>query len=220
MLDMTTATPMSLGSSILYILLALVLGIGTAVAFSFKVKHTASMSLTLAIMPASIALVIMLVNGNIGAGVAVAGAFALVRFRSMPGTAREIAAIFADMAIGLACGMGQWLLALIFFGIMAVVVVGLTLLGFGEKASKMRLLRITIPEDLDYYDLFDDLLSRYTVHNELVRVKSTNMGTLFDLSYEVILKDERKTKEFLDAIRCRNGNLSVSLGRVVEKNTL
>lgn len=204
----------------LCILLALLLGIGTAAVFSFKYRHTASMALTLAIMPASIALVIMLVNGNIGAGVAVAGAFALVRFRSVPGTAREIAAIFADMAIGLACGMGELLLAGIFFGIMAVVVIGLTLLGFGERASKMRTLRITIPEELDYYDLFEDLLKRYTIHYELVRVKTTNMGTLYELYYEVILKDELKTKEFLDAIRCRNGNLTVSIGRVVEKNTL
>lgn len=217
---MLTPTTMTTGSSVLCILLALVLGIGTAGVFSFKYRHTASMALTLAIMPASIGLVIMLVNGNIGAGVAVAGAFALVRFRSVPGTAREIAAIFADMAIGLACGMGELLLAVIFFGIMSVVVIGLTLIGFGERASKMRTLRITIPEELDYNDLFDDLLKRYTIHYEMTRVKTINMGTLYEIQYDVILKDEEKTKEFLDALRCRNGNLTVQIGRVVEKNTL
>ncbi|MEE1188196.1 MAG: DUF4956 domain-containing protein, partial [Acutalibacteraceae bacterium] len=149
--------PMFLAS----IFLALALGIGTALVFQFRTKHTASMATTLAIMPPAIALVIMLVNGNIGAGVAVAGAFALVRFRSLPGTAKEIAAIFVAMAVGLACGMTQLLLAVIFFAIMSVTVIVLTLISFGDKSAKMRQLRITIPEDLDYYELFDDLMEKY-----------------------------------------------------------
>ena len=180
--------PMFLAS----IFLALALGIGTALVFQFRTKHTASMATTLAIMPPAIALVIMLVNGNIGAGVAVAGAFALVRFRSLPGTAKEIAAIFVAMAVGLACGMTQLLLAVIFFAIMSVTVIVLTLLGFGDNSAKLRQLRVTIPEDLDYYELW----------------------------FDVILKDEKQTKEFLDAIRCRNGNLRVMMGRIAEKPTL
>ena len=211
---------MSLGMSLLGIFLAVVLGIGTALVFSFRTRHTASMSLTLAIMPAAIALVIMLVNGNIGAGVAVAGAFALVRFRSVPGTAREIAAIFVAMSLGLACGMGSFVLALLFFVIMAVLVVVLTILEFGEKPARVRQLRITIPESLDYDELFDDLFDKYTVYHELVRVKTTNMGTLYELWYEVLLIDDRQTKRFIDELRCRNGNLSIQIGRVVEKNTL
>ena len=199
---------------------ALALGIGTALIFQFKTKHTASMAITLAIMPPAIALVIMLVNGNIGAGVAVAGAFALVRFRSMPGTAREIAGIFVAMAVGLACGMDQLLLAVIFFAIMAVSVIVLTLIGFGDKSAKMRQLRITIPEDLDYYELFDDLMEKYTKEWELSRVKTTNMGTLYELWYDVILKNEKQTKEFMDALRCRNGNLRVMFGRIADKPTL
>ena len=208
--------PMFLAS----IFLALALGIGTALVFQFRTKHTASMATTLAIMPPAIALVIMLVNGNIGAGVAVAGAFALVRFRSLPGTAKEIAAIFVAMAVGLACGMTQLLLAVIFFAIMSVTVIVLTLIGFGDKSAKMRQLRVTIPEDLDYYELFDDLMEKYTTEWELSRVKTTNMGTLYELWFDVILKDEKQTKEFLDAIRCRNGNLRVMLGRIAEKPTL
>ncbi|MBQ1596208.1 MAG: DUF4956 domain-containing protein [Clostridia bacterium] len=208
--------PMFLAS----IFLALALGIGTALVFQFRTKHTASMATTLAIMPPAIALVIMLVNGNIGAGVAVAGAFALVRFRSLPGTAKEIAAIFVAMAVGLACGMTQLLLAVIFFAIMSVTVIVLTLIGFGDKSAKMRQLRVTIPEDLDYYELFDDLMEKYTKEWELSRVKTTNMGTLYELWFDVILKDEKQTKEFLDAIRCRNGNLRVMLGRIAEKPTL
>ncbi|MBQ7228445.1 MAG: DUF4956 domain-containing protein, partial [Clostridia bacterium] len=184
--------PMFLAS----IFLALALGIGTALVFQFRTKHTASMATTLAIMPPAIALVIMLVNGNIGAGVAVAGAFALVRFRSLPGTAKEIAAIFVAMAVGLACGMTQLLLAVIFFAIMSVTVIVLTLIGFGDKSAKMRQLRVTIPEDLDYYELFDDLMEKYTTEWELSRVKTTNMGTLYELWFDVMLKDEKQAKEF------------------------
>ena len=208
--------PMFLAS----IFLALALGIGTALVFQFRTKHTASMATTLAIMPPAIALVIMLVNGNIGAGVAVAGAFALVRFRSLPGTAKEIAAIFVAMAVGLACGMTQLLLAVIFFAIMSVTVIVLTLIGFGDKSAKMRQLRVTIPEDLDYYELFDDLMEKYTKEWELSRVKTTNLGTLYELWFDVILKDEKQAKEFMDAIRCRNGNLRVMMGRIAEKPTL
>ena len=208
--------PMFLAS----IFLALALGIGTALVFQFRTKHTASMATTLAIMPPAIALVIMLVNGNIGAGVAVAGAFALVRFRSLPGTAKEIAAIFVAMAVGLACGMTQLLLAVIFFAIMSVTVIVLTLIGFGDKSAKMRQLRVTIPEDLDYYELFDDLMEKYTTEWELSRVKTTNMGTLYELWFDVILKDEKQAKEFMDAVRCRNGNLRVMLGRIADKPTL
>lgn len=208
--------PMFLAS----IFLALALGIGTALVFQFRTKHTASMATTLAIMPPAIALVIMLVNGNIGAGVAVAGAFALVRFRSLPGTAKEIAAIFVAMAVGLACGMTQLLLAVIFFAIMSVTVIVLTLIGFGDKSAKMRQLRVTIPEDLDYYELFDDLMEKYTTEWELSRVKTTNMGTLYELWFDVMLKDEKQAKEFMDAVRCRNGNLRVMMGRIAEKPTL
>ena len=208
--------PMFLAS----IFLALALGIGTALVFQFRTKHTASMATTLAIMPPAIALVIMLVNGNIGAGVAVAGAFALVRFRSLPGTAKEIAAIFVAMAVGLACGMTQLLLAVIFFAIMSVTVIVLTLIGFGDKSAKMRQVRITIPEDLDYYELFDDLFEQYTKEWELSRVKTTNMGTLYELWFDVLLKDEKQAKEFMDAIRCRNGNLRVMMGRIADKPTL
>jgi len=201
------------------ILMAVVLGIGTAIVFSFKTRNSASMALTLSIMPAAIALVIMLVNGNVGAGVAVAGAFTLVRFRSVPGTAREIAAIFVDMAVGLACGMGYVGLAVLFFAIMAVLVLALTLFRFGERHGN-RQLKITIPENLDYNDLFDDLFKKYTSSWELVRVRTTNMGTLYELCYDVVLKDETKTKAFMDEIRCRNGNLNITLGRAIEGATL
>ena len=219
MLNSITSAGMTTGTFLICILLAVMLGIGTAIVFSFKSSNSASMALTLSIMPAAIAIVIMMVNGNVGAGVAVAGAFTLVRFRSVPGTAREIAAIFMDMAVGLACGMGHIWIAILFFVIMAVLVIALTLFGFGERSGN-RQLKITIPENLDYNDLFEDLFRKYTSNWELVRVRTTNMGTLYELCYDVVLKDEKKTKEFMDEIRCRNGNLNITLGRPLEGTTL
>lgn len=220
LLNSITAAGMTTGTFLICILLAVALGVGTAIVFSYKTRHTASMALTLAIMPAAIALVIMLVNGNIGAGVAVAGAFTLVRFRSVPGTAREIAAIFVDMAVGLACGMGYVGLAVAFFLIMAVMVLLLTVTGFGDKGAGRRQLKITIPENLDYSDLFDDLLDQYTSSYDLTRVRTTNMGTLYELQYDVSLKDEKNSKAFIDEIRCRNGNLNITLGRIAEHDSL
>ena len=211
---------MTIPQFLICIVLAAAVGLGTALLFSFKARYTASMFLTLAIMPTAIALVIMLVNGNIGAGVAVAGAFALVRFRSVPGTAREIAAIFVDMALGLAFGMGQVLLGLISFAFMAVLVLALTLTGLGDRSGDHRQLKITIPENLDYTELFDDLLKEYTSKSELTQVKTTNMGTLYELHYDVVLKDESRAKEFIDELRCRNGNLSISLGRMTDQGAL
>ena len=195
MLNSITSAGMTTWTFLLCIMLAVVLGIGTAIVFSFKARNSASMALTLSIMPAAIAIVIMMVNGNVGAGVAVAGAFTLVRFRSVPGTAREIAAIFMDMAVGLACGMGHIWIAILFFVIMAVLVIALTLFGFGERSGNQQL-KITIPENLDYNDLFDDLFKKYTSSWELVRVRTTNMGTLYELCYDVVLKDEKTILEY------------------------
>lgn len=200
--------------------LALVLGLGTALLCMYKNKYSQSFAITLAMMPAMVAVVIMLVNGNIGAGVAVAGGFSLVRFRSAAGTAREIGMIFLAMTLGLALGMGYLGLALCFFLVMAVFTLLLTSLHFGGKKDGERTLKISIPENLDYEDLFDDLFAKYTLHSELDRVKTTNMGTLYELTYRIVLKDASKTKEFLDEIRCRNGNLTIVCGRAIEKEAL
>ena len=171
-------------------------------------------------LPAVVQVVIMLVNGNIGAGVAVAGTFSLVRFRSAPGTAREIGMIFLAMAIGLATGMGYVALAIFFFLVMAAFVLLLTCLRFGGGNGQERELKITIPENLDYEGLFDDLFQKYTRSARLERVKTTNMGTLYELHYSVVLKGERIPKEFLDELRCRNGNLNIVCGRAASREAL
>ena len=199
---------------------SLALGLGTALLCMYKSRYTQSFIITLALLPAVVQVVIMLVNGNIGAGVAVAGTFSLVRFRSAPGTAREIGMIFLAMAIGLATGMGYVALAVFFFLVMAVFVLALTALHFGGGDEHERELKITIPENLDYDGLFDDLFEKYTRSARLERVKTTNMGTLYELHYRVVLKTGRIPKEFLDELRCRNGNLNIVCGRTAAKEAL
>ncbi|MBQ8730229.1 MAG: DUF4956 domain-containing protein, partial [Lachnospiraceae bacterium] len=186
----------------------------------FKSNYSKSFVVTLLILPAIVASVIIMVNGNIGAGVAVAGAFSLVRFRSAPGSAKEISAIFLAMAAGLVMGMGY-----IGFGFLLTVIISLVLfvcnlIGFGEmkKDDKSKLLKITIPEDLDYTEVFDDLFATFTQSANLVQVKTVSMGSLFKLSYEIVLKDESKEKEFIDALRCRNGNLEILSTRLEVRN--
>lgn len=220
MLNSILGTELTLTSFFICTAVSLVLGVALALVARFRARSTQSFAVTLAILPAVVQVVIMLVNGNIGAGVAVAGAFSLVRFRSAPGTAREIGVLFLAMAIGLATGMGYVVLAALTFVIVSAVLLGLTACGFGRPNAQERVLKITIPEDLDYEGLFDDLLGQYTTAHELVKVKTTNMGTLYELEYRVILPGDTVPKAFLDALRCRNGNLNIVCGRETAKEAL
>ncbi|MCM1273513.1 MAG: DUF4956 domain-containing protein [Clostridium sp.] len=220
MLNSITGTGITIPSFFICTAVSLGLGILIALLGMFKTKCTQSLAITLVILPAVVQLVIMLVNGNIGAGVAVAGTFSLVRFRSAPGTAREIGSIFLAMAVGLATGMGYVWLALLFFAIVAVVFLLLTAVNFGQTGAFERVLKITIPENLDYDGLFDDLFGQYLKAYTLDRVKTTNMGMLYELQYNITLKDDKLPKEFLDEIRCRNGNLNIVCGREIYNELL
>lgn len=194
---------------------SLVIGFILAIAYTFKNDSSKSFVVTLSLIPAVVCVVIMMVNGNIGAGVAVAGAFSLVRFRSVPGTAKEIGAIFIAMGAGLAAGMGYLGYAVLFALILGGMLMLYTVSGFGKKAASNldKTMRITIPEDLDYTGVFDDLFLEYTSKYEVVKVKTTNLGSLFKLTYNLTLKDNSKEKEFIDKLRCRNGNLEISVSR-------
>ena len=211
---------MTLSAFLMCIFAALVLGVLTSLVFSFRNKHSGSLILALAVLPPIVTLVIMMVNGNIGAGLAVAGTFSLVRFRSAPGTAREICGLFMSTAIGITCGMGYIGIAAVFFLVMAVFLVLLSLFRFGETAASSRQLKITIPENLDYDGLFDDIFEKYTSRHELVRVKTTNMGTLYELTYTINLKTPEVSKQFIDDIRCRNGNLNIICGRESDRDAI
>lgn len=161
---------------------SLVLGALLAFVFTYRSKtnYTKSFVGTLLILPAVVAIVIMMVSGSIGTGIAVAGTFSLVRFRSIPGTAREIGAIFLAMAVGLACGMGYLGFAAIFAVVMGIVtlIYNLTSLGEHSADSLDKVLRITVPEDLEYGAAFGDVFSRYTTQANLIGVKTTNLGSL------------------------------------------
>ena len=193
------------------------LGIGVflALVYTYKSRYTKSFVITLAILPAVVCVVIMMVNGNVGTGVAVAGAFSLVRFRSAPGTAKEIGTIFLAMGAGLMAGMGYLGYAVLFSLLLGLVMLFYQKIGLGEtrRAVREKTLHITIPEDLDYTEVFDDLLEKYTSTAEVVSVKPTNMGSLFKLTYQITLKNVLEEKELIDALRCRNGNLEISITR-------
>ena len=199
---------------------SLALGLLIALCFSFRASFSKSFCVTLAILPAIVQVIIMMVSGSIGAGVAVAGTFSLVRFRSEAGTARQIGAIFLAVAIGIALGMGYAVLAAVFFVIVTLFFLLLTVVGFGEDHGAHRDLRITIPENLDYEGVFVDLFDRYTRSHVLNRVKTTNMGTLYEIRYTIVMKDDKQIKAFLDEIRTRNGNLTIVCGRVGTESSL
>ena len=190
---------------------SLVIGILMTLAYMYRTRYTKSFVITLALLPAVVCIVIMMVNGNVGTGVAVAGAFSLVRFRSVPGTAKEICTLFLAMGAGLIAGMGYLGYAVLFTIIMCIIFIICNRLDFGTKknSQKFKTFTITIPEDLDYSGIFDDIFSEFTVSHSLVRVKSTNMGSMFKLTYNVILRDDTREKEMIDKIRCRNGNLEI-----------
>lgn len=191
--------------------------IGAAIAVTYmktSKRFTNSFVVTLALLPAVVQVVIMMVNGNLGAGVAVAGAFSLVRFRSIPGTAKEIGYIFIALAAGLATGMGYVAFSLIFVAIMCGMSILYTIIGFGGKhESNKKSLTVVIPESLDYTGVFDGVFKKYLSSWELINVKTTNMGSLFKLKYDIALKDPRKEKDFIDELRCKNGNLEIICAR-------
>lgn len=197
---------------LIVIAVSLLLGIIVSITHMYKTKTTSSFAMTLALLPAIVSIIIVMVNGNIGTGIAVAGAFSLVRFRSIAGNAKEILSVFFAMAIGLITGMGYILYAVIFTLIIAGTLLALNAFNFGKtKAPKTKLLRVTIPESLDYSGIFDDIFEKYTKEHVLNSVKTTNMGSLFRLTYEITLKDDASEKEMIDKIRVKNGNLEIGI---------
>ena len=194
---------------------SLVLGLLMAFAYMYRTRYTKSFVVTLALLPAVVCVVIMMVNGNVGAGVAVAGAFSLVRFRSVPGTAKEICTLFLAMSAGLIMGMGYVGYAFLFTVIMCLVFLAYNLIDFGTRknSGRYKTIRITIPEDLDYSGVFGEIFDKYTESYEITAVKTTNMGSMFKLTYDIVMGDIAKEKEMIDRIRERNGNLEITVSK-------
>ncbi|MDA9461915.1 DUF4956 domain-containing protein [Enterococcus mundtii] len=208
----TTIQPQEL---LICIATSLVLGLLVAFIHMQRNVYTKSFVVTVAVLPILVQSVIMLVNGNLGTGLAVVGAFSLIRFRSVAGGSREITSIFWSMGIGIATGMGYVAYVLIFSVIVALFLLLLYLSPFGNQNKVAeRELKVTIPEDLDYPELFTDIFEEYTYTHHLNSVRTTTMGSLYELRYILLLKDHQQEKEIIDQIRVRNGNLPVILGKV------
>lgn len=220
MLDSVITTEITLKIFLLCSAASVLLGIAAAFVMTRNSCSSQSFCITIALLPLAVQMVIMLVNGNLGAGVAVAGAFSLVRFRSVPGSAQEIAAIFFAMTLGLATGMGYLGLAALFFFIFAASMLMLSALKFGKGDEAERVLKITIPENLNYEGLFSDVFSQYLSSCSLEQIKTTNMGTLYELQYRVVFRQTPPPMAFFDELRCRNGNLNISCSRMSEKEML
>ncbi|MBE5832159.1 MAG: DUF4956 domain-containing protein [Butyrivibrio sp.] len=203
------------GTLIIATLCSLVIGCFIAFMYTIKNNYSKSFIITLALLPAIVQMIIMLVNGNIGAGVAVAGTFSLVRFRSAPGSGKEITSIFLAMAAGLATGMGYIGVAAIFTVIITVANLILSSISFNGHGQEEKTLKITIPESLDFEGVFDDIFSRYTDKAELEEVKTSGMGSLYKLTYKIVLRQKASTKGMIDEIRQRNGNLEITCSRPV-----
>lgn len=207
-------TAMNPEVSFVFVLVSGILGICIALTYMHTGTVSKNFARTLVLLPMIVCLVISMVNGNLGTSVAILGAFSLVRFRSLQGSSRDICYIFFAMAIGLTCSVGYALYAAVVTVFICIVQLVLHAVKFAEAKVVEKDLRITIPENLDYVHIFDDIFAKYTKKHELYRVKTTNMGSLYELYYHITELDEEKEKEFLDEIRTRNGNLTIVCGRV------
>ena len=207
----------TVGKFLLCSVVSLLLGFAVASVSAFIGKKSKSVSVSLTLIPFIVQVVIMIVNGNIGVGLGVAGAFSLIRYRSNPGTASDILVLFIAMTAGITMGVGFIWLSVIFtvIALIAYVLISMSGLGGGRHGEKE--LKITIPEGLNYPHLFDDIFKKFTRSCRLVRVRTTNMGSMYQLTYLVVMSNDDEEKEMIDEIRCRNGNLDIVCGMVPDE---
>lgn len=211
---------LSISTALICMRAAIIFGIIIALVHMYSTKCSKNFAITIAVLPLLVQVVIMMVNGNLGTSIAILGSFSLIRFRSMQGNSRELVSIFFAMAIGLAVGMGHIMYAFVFTLITSLALIILQKSSFGMKKNNEKSLKVTIPENLDYTNIFDDIFDKYTNNIELNKIKTTNMGSMFEVSYNISLKNNINEKDFIDEIRTRNGNLTVNLGRVSTENEL
>ena len=209
-------TTFSVKSFFICLVAAAVFGFVISLVHMYKTRCSQSFAITLALLPMMVAVIILLVNGSVGTGIAVAGAFSLTRFRSQPGTGKEISSIFFAMVTGLACGTGYVGIAALFTVVVSCLSILYLTVGFGKQENPAKELTVVIPENLDFEEIFDTVFATYTDRADLVKIRTTNMGAMYKLKYEVVLKPDADKKKFLDDIRVRNGNLEVMLGKVEE----
>ena len=214
------STGLTFTSTLICSISAIILGILIALVHLKTTKCSKNFIITLSVLPILVSVVMMMVNGNLGTSIAILGAFSLIRFRSMPGNSKEIVSVFFAMAIGLSIGMGQ-----IFFAVLITFMIGLLLIilnyiKFGEDMKNDKILDITIPEDLDYDNVFEDIFTKYLQKYELIKIKTTNLGSLYELKYSISLNKDVKLQDFIDELRVRNGNLKISIHKDIEGEML
>jgi len=214
-----TATELSIETLMYCTLTSVGLGIVIALVHRFTSKYNKNFLITLAVLPILVQSIILMVSGNLGTSIAILGAFSLVRFRSLPGTSKEILSVFFSMTIGLATGMGQLLFAVIITVIVSLLLIILSKIKFGDRGNT-KILKVTLPDNLDYTEVFDDIFDKYLKSYSLEKVKTTNLGSLFELTYSVVVKSDINEKEFIDEIRSRNGNLKIILSHPIDSNEL
>ena len=212
----STSSSVELWAILVCTLVSIILGVIVAYTHKKTSKYSKNFLITLAILPVLVQTVMIMVNGNLGTSIAIVGAFSLVRFRSLPGTSKEILSVFFAMAIGLATGMGHIFFASIMTVIVSVSIILFNKLKLFDLNPNTKMLKILIPENLDYTNMFDDIFKKFVKEYKLEKVKMTNMGSLFELSYRITFKNDINEKEFIDEIRIRNGNLKIILSHELE----
>lgn len=207
----STTTGLSITTGLICAGVALLLGVIIAITHMKTSQTTKGFLTTLATLPLLVMAVMIMINGNLGTSIAILGAFSLIRFRSIQGRAKDLLSVFFAMMVGLACGMGHVLFAVVITIISVIAIAFFTYTHFLEPNKKQRVLKIMVPEDLDYEEVFDEIFAKYTSRVDLVQMKTMNMGSLYKLTYDITMKNGVKEKEFLDEIRIKNCNLKVLL---------
>ena len=207
----STATGMEVSTALISAAVALGLGIVISITHMVTSSTNKNFLITLATLPLLVMAVMIMINGNLGTSIAILGAFSLIRFRSLQGNAKELLSIFFAMMIGLACGMGHILFGAVITAIAVAAILFFSYTNFLEPNKNQRVLKIVVPEDLDYEEVFDDIFKKYTRKSTLIKMKTMNMGSLYKLTYDITIKNGIKEKDFLDELRVKNCNLKVLL---------
>lgn len=215
-----STTQLSINSLLLCSIVSIILGIIISLVHQYTSRYTKNFLITLAVLPILVQSIILMVNGNLGTSIAIVGAFSLVRFRSIPGNSKEIISVFFAMTVGLATGMGQVIFATIITILVSFVLIVLSKTSFGNRKENLKILKITLPDDLNYTEVFNDIFDKYTERYTLEKVKTVNLGSLFEITYILDLKKDINEKKFIDELRCKNGNLKIILTHPIEEHEL
>lgn len=221
-LTSTTGESLTLTNTLIILVVSIILGLIISISYMKTSKEevvTSGFAITLIMLPAIISIIILLVGNNVARAFSLAGAFSIIRFRSEPKDPKDISYIFFTLAVGLSAGMGYILYAILFTIILCLIMFVLKFINYAEPDKSCLELRIIIPENLNYENVFDDVLKKYTSSWKFKKVKTKEFGSLFEITYIVVMKNENQ-KKFIDEIRCRNGNLGVILSVPQEKNNL